>query len=263
VQQAAETAAQAIEQTPFYADWGFWAAVMAALAILLSQLPPVRHLLRGAKLDIELYSWIGLLHKVGNTNASIHVILQNIGGRDVRVKSLEAFFRRDQKWGFALPAENYYPTTDFKDQRLLTPFTLKPEEEWAHAVSFFQRFERKEEKLFRELESNLKADIASKLPTDGQQLAAPVEADHENVKPLLAFFNERFRWIPGEYEVTVTANTEPRNALKEKTYRFVLYESDSEGLRSNAEGYKYGDGIYWDSGKYPPVTIAITAVGQS
>jgi hypothetical protein len=247
-------------QTPFYFDWGFWAAIVAAIAVLLSQLPPIRHLVRRPKLRIELYSWISVLHKVGNPNAILHIILENTGGRDVRVKSIEAIFRRNGTPVFTLPAQNYSPRGDFKEQVLLTPFTLEPEKEWSHMAFFFKPFDRKEEKRYRELESRLKADIASKLPTGDQKLITLVVADEDNIKPIRTFFEERFAWLPGEYEMTVRVNTQPPNALNDKTYRFVLYESDSEDLKNNADGYKHGDGIYWESGNYPPLRIAITEV---
>ena len=40
----------------FYLDWQFWAAAVAALALVLSQLPPIHLLVRRAKLGMELYS---------------------------------------------------------------------------------------------------------------------------------------------------------------------------------------------------------------
>jgi len=76
------------EAAPFYLDWTFWTAVVAAVALILSQLPPVLSWFRRAKIDIEVYSRIGLSHKIGNPNASMHIILSNSGGRALRIKKV-------------------------------------------------------------------------------------------------------------------------------------------------------------------------------
>jgi hypothetical protein len=47
-------------------DWSFWAVVVAAIAIVFSQLPPIHYLIKKVKIDLELYSKISITHKVGN-----------------------------------------------------------------------------------------------------------------------------------------------------------------------------------------------------
>jgi len=81
-------------QTPFYLDWTFWAVVVAFLALVLSQLPPIHIMLRRAKLDVEAYSRIHLTHKIGNPNAQLHLIISNVGGQEVKVKSIVLHFKR-------------------------------------------------------------------------------------------------------------------------------------------------------------------------
>ena len=49
-------------------DGSFWTAFVA---IVLSQLPPIKLLLKRAKVDVELYSKILVFHKVGNSNVQI------------------------------------------------------------------------------------------------------------------------------------------------------------------------------------------------
>jgi len=63
--------------TPLYLNWSFWAVVFAAIAIALSQLPPIRLWFKKAKLEIELYSKIAITHKVGNPNLQLHLIINN------------------------------------------------------------------------------------------------------------------------------------------------------------------------------------------
>ncbi|MFH1094585.1 MAG: hypothetical protein V1739_10620 [Candidatus Omnitrophota bacterium] len=71
---------------PIYLNWSFWAVVIAGVALIFSQLPPIHLLLKKAKLDIELYSKIHITHKIGNPNLQIHLIINNVGGKVVKIK---------------------------------------------------------------------------------------------------------------------------------------------------------------------------------
>jgi len=82
---------------PLYLNWTFWAVLVAALALLLSQLPPVHMLLKRAKLDMELHSRIHITHKVGNPNLQLHLILSNVGGKTIKIKGITSAIERDGK----------------------------------------------------------------------------------------------------------------------------------------------------------------------
>lgn len=90
---------------PFYLDWQFWSAVVAAFALVLSQLPPVHVLLRRARLSCETYSRMHLTHKIGNPNAQWHLIIENAGGKAIRVKGIYLVFSREGGPSFELPAQ--------------------------------------------------------------------------------------------------------------------------------------------------------------
>src|SRR5215469_794836 len=101
---------QAIPTAPFYLDWKFWSAVAAWIALLLTQLPPLRVLFRRAKLDAETSSRMVLDHKVGNPNAALNLVLTNIGGRDIRIKEIALLFRRGTE-EFRLEGRSYIFST--------------------------------------------------------------------------------------------------------------------------------------------------------
>ena len=239
-------ATEQLLQTPFYLDWKFWSAAVAFLALVLSQLPPLHILLRRAKLDAEIYSQMHITHKVGNPNAQLHLILSNTGGREIRIRAIKLTLNRGSEDTFVLPAKNYLQLPGDKEAVLFTSFKLKPGEEWAHIVNFLNFFSRQEDKLYRQLESNLRQDILAKRETlvDKNDM---VSADDVNVTPLLTFFEKRFRWMPGEYEMTLRVQTEPPNAMFDKYFRFTLFESDSKELEDYRNDYKYGFGVSLDS----------------
>ena len=100
--------AEQLLQTPFYLDWRFWSTVVAFLALVLSQLPPLHILFRRAKLDAEAHSQMHITHKIGNPHAQLHLILNNTGGRELRIRAIELHFKRGNEDNFVLPAKNYF-----------------------------------------------------------------------------------------------------------------------------------------------------------
>ncbi len=185
------------EVIPFYLNWSFWTVIIAGLALLLSQLPPIHILLKRAKIDFELYSQINITHKIGNPNLQIHIIINNVGGRRVRVKGIEAKIFRDGSEVGTLPAQNFLQTPSDTNNVLLTSFSINPNEEWGHFVNLLKFFGREDEKSYRCFEGNIKDDIFGKRKLIKGDTKELIEAKKENVEPFTAFFNERFIWLSG------------------------------------------------------------------
>ena len=244
---------------PIYLDWSFWAVIFAALALLLSQLPPVHMIFKRAKLDMELYSRIHITHKVGNPNIQLHLILNNIGGKVVKIKGISTTIKRNGKQIAILPAQNYLQKPNDKTTILLTSFFLKPKDEWSHSVNFLNYFSRNEEKEYRNAESNLKENIFEKRKLL-QNKDVLIEADGKYLPPFMKIFNDKFLWNADEYEVQVSVEAKPEKANIRKKYRFTLFESDVEELSKYKDDFKYGDGIYWDSVNHLGVIVQITEV---
>lgn len=241
---------------PLYMDWSFWAVVVAAVALVLSQLPPIHQLLRRAKLDVEPYSRIYISHKVGNPNVSLHLILTNVGGRNIKVKDITLRVTREGKEVSVLPAQNYYQNPSDKDTVLFTSFSLKPKDEWAHIVNFLNFFSRGDEKKYRGAESKLR-EVILKKRNALEKKDQLVEAENEYVTPFIEMFNQKFVWHPGEYEVEISVLTSKTSANIKKNYRLTLFESDSAELTKVKDDYKYGDGINWNSGDHTGVVVQI------
>ena len=239
-----------------YLDSAFWAVVVAAIALVLSQLPPIHLLVRRAKIDVEPYSRIHITHKVGNPNVQLHLIVTNTGGRNVKLKNILIGIKRDGKDVASLPAANYLQNPGDKTNVLFTSFSLKPKEEWAHIVNFLNYFPRVDEKKYRSAEAKLKEDIIKKrkLPENTDVF---VEAEDQLVRPFVDMFNEKFGWFPGEYEIAISVKTGNERTNIEKKFRFTLFESDSTELSKAKDDYKIGDGIYWDSANHAGVIVPI------
>ena len=82
-------------EIPFYQDWKFWSFIISGVAVLLSQLPPVRILVKPKRLDVEVHNRVNITHKVGNPNFGMHVSLGNSGGRNLRIRELKLKIQKD------------------------------------------------------------------------------------------------------------------------------------------------------------------------
>jgi hypothetical protein len=242
--------------TPFYLDWQFWSAVVALAALFLSQLPPLHILLRRPKLRCDAFSRLHITHKLGNPNAQWHLIIENAGGRALRVKAISLIFRRSGGKVFTLPAQNYLRTPDATENVMLAPFRLKPGEEWAHVLSFFNMYSRDDDKEYRRLESAIRTDILRQKedPANKDRLC---EAAPASVELATAFFSRHFLWDSGEYELELSVETDRPEANLKRTYLFSLFESEAGELRSYSDGYMYGAGVYWVSQAQPGLLLPI------
>lgn len=245
---------------PLYLDWTFWAVIVAMLAVVLSQLPPLHQLFRPAKLTMDVFSRMHITHKIGNPNAQLHVILTNVGGREVKVTRVAVRVRRDGKEVAELSALNYLQQPNDERSVLFTRITLKPKDEWAHLINFLNLWSRGDEKKYRAAELAIRNDINAQIKArhDAQDKTQElVEAPAVLVAPFNRMFDDQFIWHPGEYELTVTVGTAPAKAAVSHTFRFTLFESDATELEGAKEDFRFGDGVYWNSTKHPGVIVQI------
>ena len=246
---------------PFYLDWNFWTALLALIAIVLSQLPPVRLLIRPRRLEVEVHSRINITHKVGNPNVGLVVSIRNTGGLDLRIRGLNLSVSRDGKLVTSMPGAHYFETPSSQASVLFVPFTLKPGESWAHSVEFLNYFDRLTEKAFRESIAHLDWDIRRKLRERLEDDKRPVVGDESLVMPFFELFKRLFIWFPGEYVADLNVFAEPSTATYQREYRFTLFESDTAELREHLEDYRFGVGLTFNAASHGGVAVPLTENG--
>lgn len=244
--------------TPFYADWTFWAFVSSALAIALSQLPPVRQWFNPGKLAMELTDRVWITHMMGFPNAQIFLSLRNVGGRQVRVNRVFIDLARHDKALCTIGVQNYLAPESSKELILMLPFNLAPGQEWAHRVNAFEALVAKEDRDLGRIRAALKASIGTKVREfraqhPGAEINTLLEADADVLAPVMDLFRKKFMWEPGEYTLTVRIVTTQDSHNLQQAYRFTVYEADSQELRDYAKDYKYGFGAALDYEKHQGV----------
>ncbi|ANB20150.1 hypothetical protein [Alteromonas stellipolaris] len=232
----------------YLTDWKFWSAFIALIALVLSQLPPIHILIRRPKLELEAYQRIFINHKIGSPNLQCHLIIRNAGRGTIRIKGIQCCIKRDGKEVMSFPAQNYIVKPSENQWVLFTGFELNPLEEWSHTLQFFNFAEREDEKLYQQSEINLKNEIARIKEEKGEKFFAI--ASDSAVKPFLDMFEKHFCWLPGDYSMEISVITNDPKVTAVASYRFTLFESQSETLKEHKLGYPSGAAIYWESQNY-------------
>ena len=81
--------------TPLCFDWAIWTAIVAALAFILTQLPPLHRVLFRDRPKLDVRSRISVTLKVRIAQVAAHLTLANTGGRSVTVMRVAWDLRRN------------------------------------------------------------------------------------------------------------------------------------------------------------------------
>ncbi len=234
---------------PWYLNWPFWTLAVAAITTILSQIPPIRVLVKKSKIELDLYSKIAITHKVGNPNLQLHLIISNTGGRKIKVKDMTVIIERNSKGLVKLPAQNYLQNQADQNAVLFTKFSLNPGEEWAHITNFLNFLEREQEGEYVKYEMELAKDYQGKREELGEDHNELIMLDPSVVKPFNDIFENCFIWKAGEYTMIVNVITDHASANVTKKYRFTIFESHEKQLKIITDYFKFGGGIWWN----PPI----------
>jgi hypothetical protein len=251
----AEPILPTLAQTPFYLDWTFWAFLASAVAILLSQLPPIRLWFSKGKLISEAGNKVWVTHMLGYTNVQVYLNLRNVGGRTVRLRGIAFELSLHGRPVAAIAAQNYIANELNPKPVVFTPFNLRPGDEWGYRVNAFVSLVAKEDKVLGRLRRALKRNIADKV-AERDAKGEPhklVVADDEVLLPMLDLFKRNFVLEAGEYDLAISFDTDTPRANLSAMYRFTLYEADSAELKAYADDYKHGFGPAVETEDHPGV----------
>jgi hypothetical protein len=209
----------------FLNNWSSWAVVVASISVLLSQIPPIHEILKGAKLDLGIYHRITITHKIGNPNLQVYLLLSNLGGQKVKVVGINAIISRSESDEINLPAQNYYQKKNDQDTVIFTRFNLDPNEEWGHITNFLKFFDREDEKAYLKMENDLRADYRiykenSKTSGDNTEV---YEHPKKLVEPVFQFYDKNYFWKAGEYSMSINIITDNQSANITKNFRFTIF----------------------------------------
>ncbi|GGI81932.1 hypothetical protein GCM10007978_19630 [Shewanella hanedai] len=233
-----------MKDVPLYLNWQFWSAATAFVALILSQLPPLKLLLKKGSLTIEKYGTLGISHSIGSPNVNLFVILKNIGGSSIGIHSIDMRIIRKNSAPFLLKGRGYALNPHDYNFTMFTPLEIGPNQTWAHTIGFSEPWDRTKQKEYKGLYANIRDTITDKHRETPLGIGERHEIDDDVYQNLCSFFDGNFQWTEGEYVAEILVKDKEDNIFAKDSVKFTVFESDSVELRTWTEDYKYGHGIH-------------------
>lgn len=230
-----------------------WSALIAAIAIGLSQSPPVHTWFISPELRISTRDTLTLTQFLGDLRLDLLLDLRNVGSGKVEISEVRCLLtdKVDDHW--ELTARWYYPQESpmQTDMYFLSHFpvpiiTLQSEENWTEMVNCSRFPNPEEEEKISELITAARTNMDEKFHEHLRNQHAPgyshppLELDREIVNRAEDLFNERFSFKKGEYILFLTAFGLDNEILSVSGYQFTAYGHDIKLLNSQKKDYKYG-----------------------
>lgn len=250
-------------------------AAIAVLAVILSQLPPIRQMLKGKKLRISVADPAQVLHVFGNTNMSLWIDLENVGGKTISVTRIICILARQGCRQF-LTAKTYWLTERLgSDKPLELPLpeiVLKPDERWSGYVHLWdtESWGKTIERRVKSLIVKMRDDLFRKTAKDDKEMSTVpladrplIEVDPNLIQEAYDIVRELRTLEASDYELLVAAFDDPqRSPLKILGFRFTLFESDISDVFEDIEDYRYGYGTVLPARKAKYVQVTIRAMNE-
>ncbi|MGD0036287.1 MAG: hypothetical protein ABSC53_03220 [Bacteroidota bacterium] len=253
-----------------------WKAIVAILALVLSQLPPIKQMIKGKKLRMAMPAVAQFTHVFGNTNLSIWLDFDNVGGKTVTVRRIEAILRKINGPKQKVIAKSYWITESLSHDKptalFLGEIALKPGEKWSAFFNFYDDalWSRDIQSKVSSIKSKFREDINAKvserdkkMPNVPQNERPLVEADRVLVEEVLGIVRDLKRLEQAEYELIVAAFEQSENSpLSILGFDFTLFENDVREIFDDTSDYKFGYGIHLSSTKTKYVTINLRPMNE-
>jgi hypothetical protein len=222
--------------------------LIAGIALVLSQFPPLRELFRRARIKINSAELFQLFHNLGNTHLIMFLDIHNVGGQAITIDRLLCCISDENNNVWALPAQSYISRQVFDQNSGFSPefpvgrIVLKPGDAWYERTRFYQLWNETDEEKSNEIILDIRNDITSKVSPETN--GSWIEADSGFVQKATQFFEQNFKLHKGNYKIVIVALSEDDSPISLRGYEFTLYENHIRTLKSYTEEYKYGGGIY-------------------
>lgn len=234
----------------------FWTAFIAAIALIFSQFPPIKQMIKGKRLRWAVADRIGLTHVSGNTNMSIWLDLENVGGRTITIRKIACLVLRGQVKVQTLIAKTYWLTESLSRNKEveipISEIVLKPGDRWSGYLHFWdtQSWTQDIQSKISSLTTKIKDDIETKLSERANlhpeiPSSELVEAGEELVREFTNLTKTLYKIEIGDYELLFTAHEDfSAPPLRLSGFNITVYEKDSRDIYKDADDYKYGYGVY-------------------
>lgn len=240
-------------------------AIVAISAFVLSQLPPIRKMIKGKRLRQVVARQLQFTHgEFGLTWSYLWIDLENIGGKTITVKRIKGFLFLGDRLLQPLTVDAYYLTESLSSEKpWQLPFSeiaLKPEERWSGYIILADSYSYSKdiEMRIKGLILKVKEDATKKEMERNKNMAntpiekrPPIEVDMTYVNDALNIVDKLKKLQIGDYKLLICTYDDPddkeddKKPLATKGYEFTLYQDQVNDIFKDIDRdqYKYGYGL--------------------
>lgn len=233
-------------------DPGVWSAVIAAIALVLSQLPPITTLIARPRIRLFLPERLWLSHWLGTPFVVALITVENLSARKQAVARMDGWLvERSADTGRIMSAQTHILQTGVAlgqapSEPLFVGVRLKPEEIWSGTIRFAPTLSDESEERISEIIAELGRDLSDKNPSLPAGFR-PRPADGAVVLKAINFFDRHFDLRPGTYQFIIAAFASTGAVLDIQGMEFKLFERTIALLRETTDQYQYGVGVFSSS----------------
>jgi hypothetical protein len=227
-------------------DLKFWSFLLSVIAVVLSQLPPIKFWLADVSLHARVSNQIHLRNTVGLIDFGSQILLTNTGNRALSIRNIELTLESPSKTLTKLRGDSFIELMGDGSTTISYPIgivELKSGDTWSHYVYFIRNRTPSTLEKLQDLQVRISKDILKK-GLEGAFDPRLKEATPDAVKPALEQFNANFDLDKGDYYLTFRFLGQKDQLLAEERLRLPIYDFHLSLLKSQTDEYKYGYGIY-------------------
>lgn len=231
-----------------------WSVVIAAAALLLSQLPPLLNFARGTSVELSMAPVAYLTtHLIGLPQLGVHVGLENTGGQPSTVTRFGCnLVHVDTGTEWTLEVNSGLRASPNPGQQTeFYPLGWIPVGAgglWAGVIACQSVTSDQDLQFIDQISQRFDQSLQEELRSRVFQTQVPVRVAPDLIDEANRLFDQRFSLIEGEYELTIQAELANNDSVSPvATRRFRITPFSLSQLRRLKNNIQYGAGILFPS----------------
>lgn len=222
--------------------------MIAAIAVMLSQAPPIKDWFPKDVLRIKYGDRIGVNNAIGLAGYHVLIELENDGNTTLEIESISLNIIGPNDGEKKYTAETLSTPSPAGGQLNLpvTSLELKPGERWSGSIFFNKTISPNEEERFNAIRLLISQNIQEKIQNqswDDYNPNSMMPADKDVFDEAVTFFNSNFDLQKGLHQASVAVKLRDKDSVIEP-FEFTLFDYHFEMIKAQVSDYKYGFGIY-------------------
>ena len=230
-----------------------WSGAIAAVAVVLSQLPPISSLIAGPSIALNVGPVATLSTvMIGRPQVTIHIGIENTGGQPVTVRQLNCTLKHISE-SFEWPMEIIHGISAQMDSppqvpQLLGWIPIRENEVWSGWISCQSRVSGEDTAIVESLRVRMMQSQRQAL--DGEPvppLGRPISASEDLIEEATQNFTQRFDLREGTYEIELAATLTRSESVARVVRHFEITSNALDLLRFATHDFGFGGGIYFQT----------------